>query len=773
MTIATTYTVDVFRNQPQKSEEQKKQIEERAKKAENGAKRADMQAEHVETLARRAEFKAKNYLYTYEVKVRFAQECASLASTENDAWVQFSVAQAKANAKKAVFQAAKEVAKPKQEMVKDKRNDVKKCKNETQQRRLANDIDARDMVKKTKMELELAQLQAERVNTEVEKAKDEWNKAVSAAKKAKKIAEEAAEANVLKNKYSEEAAIAKAEAEKCKIEAELRRAEAQSKRAEAKARGAEAKAWRANDKSKAEDFAKKAITYKQEALENRKAFDIKKAEAKAQVDAKTSLKAAKKAQSFVEQQPTKTPRFYEKQHLSAPSLINRVKQVFEQIPSQVQERRNLRPSPTLCDCLMSGLAMFALKYPSLLQFDQDARLAYQKNSSDAPSKWNSITSPSEEEAQLECIRHNLQTLYQINQAPSDTYMRERLDYVDPVLIRPAFKQLFAQLQRSKELEQFSFYDGYYLLASDASQYFSSNEVHCANCCIKRHQDGHVSYYHQFMNAVIIHPNHAAVIPLCPEPIVNMVDATKNDCEQCAAERLFRNIRREHPHLSLIVAYDNLQSNGPFIQLLGELNMRYIIVVSPQGNKSLFEFLKGIELTEYTYADEKFVYKIHYMNDIPLNDTHSNLNVNFLEVWVYDANGALHYHNSWITDIKITNNNAFCLYQGGRVRWKIENETFNTLKNQGYGFEHNYGHGYTYLSTVFANLMMLAFLIDQIQQLSCGMFQSAWMAMKSKVRLWEKIRAYFFSYKIASWEQLWRALAFGIVARKLTPKLDSS
>ena len=55
---------------------------------------------------------------------------------------------------------------------------------------------------------------------------------------------------------------------------------------------------------------------------------------------------------------------------------------------------------------------------------------------------------------------------------------------------------------------------------------------------------------------------------------------------------------------------------------------------------------------------------------------------------------------------------------GRARWKIENETFNTLKNQGYCFEHNFGHGEKNLSTVFAFLMMLAFLIDQIQQRCC-------------------------------------------------------
>ncbi|MDP1949737.1 MAG: hypothetical protein Q8K59_01300, partial [Nitrosomonas sp.] len=36
-----------------------------------------------------------------------------------------------------------------------------------------------------------------------------------------------------------------------------------------------------------------------------------------------------------------------------------------------------------------------------------------------------------------------------------------------------------------------------------------------------------------------------------------------------------------------------------------------------------------------------------------------------------------------------------------------------LKTQGYHFEHNFGHGYRHLSTVFACLMMLAFLVDQV------------------------------------------------------------
>jgi hypothetical protein len=384
---------------------------------------------------------------------------------------------------------------------------------------------------------------------------------------------------------------------------------------------------------------------------------------------------------------------------------------------------------------MSGLAMFSLKYPSLLQFENDSQ-------------------------EGGCIHHNLKNLYQVQRVPCDTYMRECLDLVDPKTLRPAFTKLFSALQRGKELEEYVFYEDYYLMLGDATGYFSSKNIHCDNCCEKEHKDGSVTYYHQMMSAVIAHPKHATVIPLCPEPIIKADGATKNDCERNASERLYRHIRREHPHLRLIVTEDALGSNGPHIRLLQELNMRFILVVKPDGNKFLFEFLNGIERQECIYSDDKFTYKIQFINGIPLSDSQYNINVNFIEVWVYDNEGNQQYHNTWITDISITKANAYCLFQGGRAKWKIENETFNTLKNQDYHFEHNYGHGKQNLSTVLAFLMMLAFLTDQIQQSCCGLFQAAWEKMKSKVRLWGRLRAYFTTLYIDSWEKLWRAIANG-------------
>ena len=95
---------------------------------------------------------------------------------------------------------------------------------------------------------------------------------------------------------------------------------------------------------------------------------------------------------------------------------------------------------------------------------------------------------------------------------------------------------------------------------------------------------------------------------------------------------------------------------------------------------------------------------------------------------------------------MTVNNVERVRRAGRCRWRIENETFNTLKNQGYRFEHNYGHGDQYLSVVLALLMMLAFLVDQTQQLCDPLFRAAWQKLGSKSLLWERLRGLFYAYR---------------------------
>jgi hypothetical protein len=422
-----------------------------------------------------------------------------------------------------------------------------------------------------------------------------------------------------------------------------------------------------------------------------------------------------------------------KKHVSMPSLLRRTRQQFAKVPDKESSRARL----SLADCLMTGLAVFSLKYPSLLQFDDD---------------YNSE----------EIIRHNLATLYDVAKAPCDTYLRERLDPIHPVELRRPFNRIFALLQRQKALEPYQYYENHYLISLDGTGCFSSPEIQCESCCVKEHKDGSKTYYHQMLGAVLVHPDQKVVIPLAPEPILKQDGARKNDCERNAAKRLIESIRREHPHLKIIITEDALASNAPHIQVLQQHNMRYILGAKPHDHKYLFDFVESV----WEPRDQKeerdasgTLHRYRWVNQVPLNEANPDVLVNFLEYWEIPANGKTQ-HFTWVTDFTLVPSNIGFIMRGGRARWKIENETFNTLKNQGYEFEHNFGHGYHYLSTVFAYLMFLAFLIDQVQQLCCEFFNRAWKKVKRKTRLWRKISFLFCEWRILSWQDFYEGIIYG-------------
>jgi hypothetical protein len=272
---------------------------------------------------------------------------------------------------------------------------------------------------------------------------------------------------------------------------------------------------------------------------------------------------------------------------------------------------------------------------------------------------------------------------------------------------------------------------------------------------KKGAKGSVSYYHQMLGGCIVHPDQAKVIPLCPEIIQNQDGMDKNDCERNAAKRFIENFRREHPFLKVIVVEDGLSSNGPHIELLEQYKMKYILGAKPGDHKFLFETMEKSEETEYhEFVDEEgSLHQFHLINGISLNKSHPHLNVNLLEYRQTTSKGK-ELNFSWVTNIHLTKANAVQIAKGGRTRWKIENETFNTLKNLGYNFEHNYGHGKEYLASVFCLLMVLAFLIDQIQEIACSLFQAIRKAKWTYRDLWSSMRFFFEHIYMGSWEDFY-------------------
>jgi hypothetical protein len=430
-----------------------------------------------------------------------------------------------------------------------------------------------------------------------------------------------------------------------------------------------------------------------------------------------------------------------RKNLSADSLFGLIRSRFGSLP----DPRSGEVEIPLDDALMSAFAMFSLKDRSLLAFDHRRR------------------DPTD----------NFRTIYGINHVPCDSQMRDILDPIDPLNVRPAFLDVFRCLQRGQALKPFVYLDGYYLVSLDGTGYFSSPTIHCQSCLVKNQSNGRTTYYHQLLGATLVHPDHKEVIPLAPEPIIQQDGHTKNDCERNATRRWLKQFRQEHPHLPIIVVEDALSANAPHLKDLGEADARYIIGVKPGDHKFLFEHLRALDqagqMQTLTLIDPTtgLLHHFRFCNRVPLNESHPDVLVNGLEYWEFDRDLKKVRHFSWISDLILTPDNVWDIMRGGRARWKIENETFNTLKNQGYHLEHNYGHGEQNLSVVLALLMMLAFLVDQVQQLCCPLFKAAWHKMKTKCHLWDEIRSHFRTLLFNSMAELLRALVRGIAPQRPT------
>jgi hypothetical protein len=433
--------------------------------------------------------------------------------------------------------------------------------------------------------------------------------------------------------------------------------------------------------------------------------------------------------------------------LSIPSLLLLIRNYF----STLEDTRKPDVKKSLVDVIMSAFAMFHMKYSSLLKF--------------------------EEERRGETIKHNLETLYGVKESPCDTYMREVIDPLAPIKFRPPFTLIINKLKEHGFLKEYEYLDGYYILSMDATGIFSSKKICCPDCCIKNHDNGKSEFYHQMSTAAIVHPDQKVVFPLAPEAIIKELNAAKNDCELNAIKRLLAHIKEEYPDYKFLVLLDSLSSKAPHIKLLKSLGYSYIIGVKEGDHQYLYEQIQthicaGTD-NEFEYYDAKL--KSHrgfrFINNLSLNKSNKDVLVNFLEYWEIDETGEEVVYFTWVTDIFLTKENVFAIMRAGRARWKIENEVFNTTKNLSYYLEHNYGHGKQHLSTIFPMLIMLAFLIDQVQKCCCPVFQEAEKTFTTKVYLWDTMLALFLNFLIKDWQSFYLSIIHGHKVYVLEPNIN--
>jgi len=402
--------------------------------------------------------------------------------------------------------------------------------------------------------------------------------------------------------------------------------------------------------------------------------------------------------------------------------------------AQLPDHRRVNSSYSLADVLRSAFAMFSLKSPSLLSFKEQTK---------------------QEEK-------NLKAIYHLQSVPGDTQMRAALDPLDPSPLREIFPKLYHKLNQAGVIKEYEYWKGHVIVSVDGVEHFSSTKVHCDHCTTRRHRNGETSYHHAGLAAVLVHPDQEEVFTLDFEPLLNPDGAKKNDCERSAAKRLCQDLDERYVDLQPILVEDALYANAPHLRQITGYGWLFVLNVKPNSHASLEKQFAGRrasgQVKELRLTDPQGVkHYFAWTNDLCLCESAVDVKVNYLLYEQTDQQGKV-TRWTWITNIPLHARSVEPVMRAGRARWKIENETFNTLKNQGYHFEHNYGHGKQNLATILALLMFLAFTVDQMMQRCWRLFRQVRGGLRTKAKLWDIVRSLFKVQLFPTMDALYRQIA---------------
>ena len=415
------------------------------------------------------------------------------------------------------------------------------------------------------------------------------------------------------------------------------------------------------------------------------------------------------------------------------TIISTIEKSFTRLPDY---RRGVNTQYEIKDAAVAAFSVFFTQAPSFL-----ASQRLQKNKKE---------------------KSNLEKLFGVENIPTDKQVKSLLDPISSSFLYSLFWETHELLEENSILKKYRSYMGQILISNDGTETISSQKLHCQNCSHRELRNGKTQYFHSVLLPVIVKAGMSRVLPLPPEFISPQDGHKKQDCEREATKRWVKRSAEYLRGWRYTMLGDDLYSNQPLCETFLEAELNFILVCKPDSHVELYktvEFLAKNGLVEEVVVErhwngryyEKHIYR--FVNNVPLRQENP-LMVNWLDMIVLrESTGKEEYHNSFVSNHKINSENVIPIAQDERTRWKSENETNNTLKNQGYNFEHNFGHGQAYLANFLATLNLLAFLLHTLLDLLDEEYQLLRKTLVTRVEFFNDLRALLRYMVFDSWEAL--------------------
>jgi hypothetical protein len=319
---------------------------------------------------------------------------------------------------------------------------------------------------------------------------------------------------------------------------------------------------------------------------------------------------------------------------------------------------------------------------------------------------------------------NFKAMFDIDSSPHGDTLNVAFSRSDPDQFQQVVTNMTKSLIRKKILYPYRLLGEYFVVAVDGTGILTFNERHCPHC-LTRTTGGKTLYYHNVLEAKIVTPDGFA-FSLMTEFIENPGEKiSKQDCELNAFYRLAPRLKQEFPRLPILLSMDGLFAGGPTFDLCNRYNWKFMIVLKDKDLPSVNEEFSSLSLlqTENRFSwrtgkDAEIKQDYCWVDNIMYIDSNKKEhNVSVLECLETKLDKKENKEKTkkfkWVTNLKISRKNvAVIANDGGRDRWKIENEGFNVQKNGGYELEHAYSDNLN-SSKIFYFLLQIAHMVFQL------------------------------------------------------------
>ena len=403
-------------------------------------------------------------------------------------------------------------------------------------------------------------------------------------------------------------------------------------------------------------------------------------------------------------------------------IFHRVTKYFPGLYDRIQELKDVRKKSKykLTEIIMAGIAMFIFKEGSRNAFNNDRNEG--------------------------CFHENYQNIFNLRLPHPDT-----VDNVMRVLDENELEELKTWMIKiiltKKTLHKFRFLGKYHLVAVDGSGMMSFPEKHCEHCLTKTSKKGKTTYFHNVLEAKIVCHNGFS-ISLATEHIENPSgDYDKQDCEMKAFRRLTQKLKKMYPRLPICITADGLYPNMTFFNICLENLYCYIVIFKDGNLPSVWNEVEALkDITPENEHSEtinngnvKINREYRWVNTI---DYHGHIvnQVECAEIVTTLSSKIKKKRFVFLTDLEVTWSNVSEICQSGRLRWKIENEGFNTQKNHGYNMKHKYSRVSWLAAKNYYQCLQIGHLINMLIELSSD-FKKFLISKMTVKKLWEGLRGF--------------------------------